>query len=504
MILASQRICDQDWIEDWHQRGNAAFYPTIDNFGTILDREHLSGNQRAMVWKLSLDNRIGELSEFLDRTEADVETRSLAAILTTEKAPTDAFEMLEPVTDFLAVHPQYLAIHAFVANNIGLFAPALDTMENALAIWNDEPQWHLLAAHMCIHLNDPAGALHHLQVAADLEPENYAYAMEMGSGSAKFGEIPQAIQYFRKAANLDPVNSAPWLEMAKAYQVNGDIQQALIAIERSVTLSPDSPEPQVISAEFSLQAGKPEDAIKKIDSALRIDPKNVEALSLKASSLTQMGRTDEAIQLIQNSLKKVSNALPLLLTRAEITREKDGAKGYLKSLHEIATDYPKNTRVLQLYAQSLAENGQSADALRITQLALKNDPGLSDMHILSGRLLRSTGQLDQAIDHFSTCITLDKSNVEAYLEMARTYQERRDFTKAISIYEKSIETAPKDYRGYYHLGLVLRDSKDYRGAEKMLRKASELAKDDVNILRQLGAIIALNLVHNSQEASVHS
>jgi len=119
-------------------------------------------------------------------------------------------------------------------------------------------------------------------------------------------------------------------------------------------------------------------------------------------------------------------------------------------------------------------------------------------------LLRSTGQLDQAIDHFSACLNLDGEYVDAYLEMARTYQDRRDYKKATTMFQKAIEIAPKDHRPYYHLGLLLRDAKDYKGAEAMLRKASEISKDDVNILRQLGAIIALNLVHTTQEASVQS
>ena len=43
--------------------------------------------------------------------------------------------------------------------------------------------------------------------------------------------------------------------------------------------------------------------------------------------------------------------------------------------------------------------------------------------------------------------------------------------------------------------------KDYPGAESMMRRAAQLAPHDVNIRRQLGAIVALNLVHNSQEVS---
>lgn len=504
MILATERTSTSEVVEDWHRRGVAAFYPTIDNLTSMLERPAYALNSTAMVWKFALDNRISDMKEYLDNIQADVHIRSLAAILITDKAPNEAVEIIEPALDYLAIHPRCLAIYSIVASNAGIVEPALDTIENALSIWNDEPEWHILAARLCILLNNAAGALFHLKIAADLQPENFSYAMEMGDGAAKFGDFMQAIQYYRKAAHLDPVNAAPWYAIAKAYQASGDLNQALASIERSVTLSPDKPEPQILSAEFSLKAGRTEEALKKTDSALRIDPKNVDALSLKARALLSAGQADEALALIQNSLKKVANALPLLLTRANITREKEGPKAYLKSLHEIAQDYPKDTRVLQMYAQSLAENGQAADALHITQMALKGDPELLDMHILAGRLLRTSGQLDQAIDHFAVCLNLDNTFTEAYLEMARTYQERRDFSKAITVYQKSIEMAPQDYRGYYQLGLVLRDAKDYRGAENMLRKASELAKDDVNILRQLGAIIALNLVHNSQEASVQS
>ena len=43
---------------------------------------------------------------------------------------------------------------------------------------------------------------------------------------------------------------------------------------------------------------------------------------------------------------------------------------------------------------------------------------------------------------------------------------------------------------------MLKESRDYLGAESMLRRAADLAPDDVTIHRQLGALVALNLVHN--------
>jgi Flp pilus assembly protein TadD len=42
----------------------------------------------------------------------------------------------------------------------------------------------------------------------------------------------------------------------------------------------------------------------------------------------------------------------------------------------------------------------------------------------------------------------------------------------------------------------LKDNKDYVAAEAMLRRAAQLAPNEVSVHRLLGAVVALNLVHN--------
>ena len=61
---------------------------------------------------------------------------------------------------------------------------------------------------------------------------------------------------------------------------------------------------------------------------------------------------------------------------------------------------------------------------------------------------------------------------------------------------KAITMAPDDPRPYCQAGLLLKESHDYQGAESMLRRAADLSPDDLSIHRQLGALIALNIVHN--------
>jgi tetratricopeptide (TPR) repeat protein len=68
--------------------------------------------------------------------------------------------------------------------------------------------------------------------------------------------------------------------------------------------------------------------------------------------------------------------------------------------------------------------------------------------------------------------------------------------QALKIYQRAINLAGSDYRPYYLAGQVLKDSKEYLAAEAMLRKAAQLAPNEVSVHRLLGAVVALNLVHN--------
>jgi len=116
-----------------------------------------------------------------------------------------------------------------------------------------------------------------------------------------------------------------------------------------------------------------------------------------------------------------------------------------------------------------------------------------------GRLQRKTGQLDQAIAHLSDAIHYDPSMIEAYLELGKTYQERRDLEKAIKVFQKGSQADSFDPRPYYHAGMALKDCKDYAGAEAMLKEAKKYAPKDPIIIRQLGVVTALNLVNNLRE-----
>jgi len=212
---------------------------------------------------------------------------------------------------------------------------------------------------------------------------------------------------------------------------------------------------------------------------------------------------------VEQAIKNSSDPLPLLVERVDFLEKSQGSQAAFAALQDLAEDYPDEPAILAPLATALAAAGQREAAIHAAQRALHGkssalDPDVQGhAHYLLGSLLHQSGQLDQAIHHLSEAIQLLTEDLKPYLELGSAYQERRQYDLALNTYHQAISIAPKDPRAYYQSGLVLKEIRDYQAAEDMLRRAADLAPEDLTIHRQLGAIVALNLVHNRRPISIN-
>ena len=212
--------------------------------------------------------------------------------------------------------------------------------------------------------------------------------------------------------------------------------------------------------------------------------------------------------MLEKAIPMVENNLPLLIERTHILKDVRGPKAAQEALQDLAQLYPKDPQIHADLAELLAENGHLAAAVDTAKIALqaKNSPlpdaKQASLHHLIGRQMRRIGQLDQAIQHLDTAVQLNPEATEIYLELGQAYQSRRQFSQALKTYQQAIKFTQGDFRPYYQAGLALKEIKDYQSAENMLRKAADLAPEDVSVHRSLGAVVALNLVHNRLKSPV--
>jgi tetratricopeptide (TPR) repeat protein len=437
-------------------------------------------------------------------------------------------DFVEPIalTNYLLAH---------IAHAAGDLPTAQPAIQKAVKYWPDEPRWRLKAAEIFADCGEILSAIPHLEEATRLEADYSPHYLELGQAYLEISKgdmekIELAIHALEKACDLSANNPQNWLSLARAYYEANKLEEAGASADRAINLAPDQVQPLIIRAETALKAGDPYDAHEHLLAALHLqevgqgpavqrpadDPK---LILLLARSLDALDRHDEALSVLDMALPKAHNPLPLLIERILLLQRSQGLEAAMFALQEIANEYPDEPTVLALYAKYLAESGKVEAAIRTAQRALQvstpsdedqvSPPAMSEneraqVHLMLGRLLRNSGQLDQAVHHLNEAIQRSPSTLEAYLELGYTYENRREHDMALQVYNQAMKVAPKDPRPYYQAGLALKENKDYHTAETMLRRAAALAPNDLGIHRQLGAVVALNLVHSHRKATVEA
>jgi tetratricopeptide (TPR) repeat protein len=436
---------------------------------------------------------------------------------------------------------------AHVALHAGQNEAALKAIQSALEIWPEEPRWQAMAGHIKLMQENLTSALPHLEQAALLEPQYVPHLLILGQTYLALSEknstlLSRAIQTLERASTLDSERSEIWISLSRAYRQacslpsldrGKNLEKAAFAADRSISLAADKSEALILRAEIALLADDPRTAYQCSQEALKISKPGWPAYDptlnvlIMARALEELKRPTEALEMIEQALSTVNDPLPLLLTRTQLLRLIKGTQAALDALQDLGKCYPTEAAVLIPLARALGEASQTENAIHTAQRALQalsqeeipinplftekeslfpalNMNDQAGLHLMLGSLLRQAGQLDQSIYHLNESIHLDPTLVDAYLEVGRAHQERRQHNQALQAYNQASAVAPLDPRPYYQASQAMKESKDYLGAETMLRRAAALAPNDLNIHRQLAAVVAVNLVHNPHRtASTH-
>jgi len=487
----------------------AGFDDAWDKKGLLFEKSiqaasRLSGNKDISSWtirgKVAFGLEIVEQQEDASsHEELDVQPYRQAIHLI-EENPCAAVDFIQGLVERNKSNPLALGCLACAADLAHQYPVALAAMENALQIWPGEPLWHSIAARLNQSVGTPEGRITHLEKARQIDPEQVVYTLALAKAYYDNGRLQDAFQMYEQARDEDPDNVEAWMGMAEASRSMADLSKAMAYGEKAITLAPEQVQPHILCSAIALQSGQIELAQRHAETALSLRSNDPQAVLMIVRVMAAQGHPADALEALELSIPTVSDPYALKMEKIHLVRALHGLDPALAALTNMALEYPQDLQVLSTLAESLAEAGRSEEAERCAHKALQLDPRQVSLHYLVGGIQRKTGHLDQAIHHLSEAVRLSPDHLEAYLELGCTYADRREYTQALKVFDQAAQVAPRDPRPHHLAANSLKDIKDYTSAEAKLRRAAELAPEDVIIRRQLGAIIALNLVHRQQEA----
>lgn len=488
-------------LAEWKVRAQAVFHPSLQNAPALaklpVSGEHAAALLSVMRLSKNAANAVRIVHHYPETPDLLVQMALCYREVDPGKGVESAVKAVED-QEYQPLHHAVLAA-AYEANQD--YDMALQALESALVRWPDEPEWHRWAAQLSELSGSPAGAVDHLEKALAINPDVPDYALKLGKIVLDRQDPLRSVEVLEDASRRSPQNQAVWMALARAYLAAGKLTEAMDACALAVQLSENDPAAYLLSGEIALQMGKINQALEFARIAQECRAANPDAVLFLSRVLVQKGQLAEALTALETSLPTLQNSLAVMLERANLVRRLHGPQVALPVFQELRQLFPQNATVLSLLAQTQADCGDLKAAEHTAFIAHQLNPELSQINLLLGRLQHNAGQLDQAIHFLSESIRQSPGDIDAYLELGQAYLERREYLQSLKTYQQAIKAAPRDNRPYYRAAMVLRESKDYQGAESMLRRAADLAPEDLNIRRQLGAVVALNLVHNSQEVN---
>ena len=490
-------------FEHWIARGKVALDPAQANIRRLAMITPAPDDIAAMM--MALDHSAQKLTALQLGKKHENESLVLYALANClkEKEPQKAREALEKIWKMKAVLPVTYALGAQLNQKQGEHYSAINEIEEALEYWPDEAGWHEIAAENWNAVGDLQNCTGHLEKALQLEPENSVVQLKLGQTLLQSKETEKAIECLQAVSKKDVNRYEAWESLSEAYYQAGQTDQALEAAQRATTINAFSVKPYLLSAKINLDQKKADKALELAQKAVQQDANNAEALIVLAKAWLASGNKLQALHALEKVPQAKNVDVSLLIEHARLIKEINGpanAKGMLESLAE---RYPDNLDVLNMLAEAQLANGDKVNAEKSAQQSLKLQEGQPQMQRFLGKLEFESGHLDQAIFHYSQAIALVPQASEPYLELSKVYEQQRDYTSAINTLNTVLDMQPKDLQALLAAANLMRSAKDYGKAESLLRRAAEISPNDLNVRRQLGAVIALNLVESSQEASSH-
>jgi tetratricopeptide (TPR) repeat protein len=501
-ILKAKKLSESSEPNHWHMRGRAVFHPSAQNVRNLANLSWVQEDAATLIMILRQMNNCQAGAQIIQEVPFHPAVLLQLALCYQDLDAELGVEYARRAVDANPGDPLYHSVLALLAQKAGRLDAALEALENALLPWPQELEWQVWAAHMAEQMAENPVQVDHLEQALNLSPGNAALALALGKAYLESAQAFKAIAVLAKASYVDVENVEIWENLARAYLMTHAAKEALECAQRACSLdAAEQPYLLLLCSQAHFALGERDQAMALCKKALRNDPYFEPAALFLAEMYSSRGSLLEALGAIEEYIARGKASAEALYQQASLVRKVHGPEKAIHLARKLAAQVPEDTRVLSLFARIQSEVGDLSSAEATLYKAIHLQPEDAELNLQMGGIKRSLGQLDQAIHYFSEAVRQAPDNVEAYLELGQTYQDRREDLQALRIYQQAVKVAPMDARPYYHVAIVLRETKDFVGAEAMLRQAAELSPNDLNIRRQLGAIMALNLVHNSEEVN---
>lgn len=128
------------------------------------------------------------------------------------------------------------------------------------------------------------------------------------------------------------------------------------------------------------------------------------------------------------------------------------------------------------------------EQLSFYQERVRVDPTNLEYRIILGYTHYLKGSNNDAIREFMYVLSEDEGYYDAHYNLGLVYLDEKRYSEALSSFNRTIQIAPRDFKGYVKMGVAYRGLGMYEEALDVLNTANQLNRTNSDIVYQIGAV----------------
>ena len=229
-----------------------------------------------------------------------------------------------------------------------------------------------------------------------------------------------------------------------------------------------------IAVWFEAKSGDLRGAVSDLKESFRLRP-DADSMIKAATALVSLGDRKQARECLSRALQHASESarahLRIGMLLLQLGRREDGAKRLSEAVRLGAND-----PFVQFHAsRKFVELGDHASALAAATRSVQRDPKNLAARRIATQSALQLRKPDVAERHLIEVMKRSPDDPLANLLLARVFDLRREWTKALVFYRECIREDPKDARSRMGAGNCLRELGEHAAAAEHMKAAVELA-----------------------------
>lgn len=262
--------------------------------------------------------------------------------------------------------------------------------KNALATDPDNTETHLKLARTYEQLNDFSSSL-----------KEYSYALKASSESEDIMDSLERI--WQKKVDENPKDAEAHANLGVVFQKQKRYAEALNEYRKAEALNPTNINTKINIGTLYQEQKKYDMAVSVYDSILSLQPYNANVLVYKAECFKELGRNKDAIELYKTALNLE----------------------------------PKNSSIKAKLFELLKDTMPTEDVLAFLYKNVQNAPMNADSYYEFAYELHKANKIDDAIVYYLETIKLDKSKIDAYVNLSQAYRQKKNYADAYGVIQKA-------------------------------------------------------------------